>query len=119
MTLLALFATATVRAQENLALLDNHTLTAYAENSYLITSVEDWNALAEYVASGKDCAGKTFKMTANLGTTESPVTATMGRQNKKGDAKSRMRFAGIFDGDGHTLRLINGDQVKSQKVIIK
>ena len=103
LTLLALFATATVRAQENLALLDNHTLTAYAENSYLITSVEDWDALAEYVASGKDCAGKTFKMTADLGTTESPVTSTMGRQNKKNDAKSRMRFAGIFDGDGHTL----------------
>ena len=103
MVLLALFTTIMVQAQENLTLLDNHTLTAYAENSYMITSVEDWNALADYVASGKDCAGMTFKMTADLGTAETPVTKTMGCQTKKDDAKSRKRFAGVFDGDGHTL----------------
>ena len=68
---------------------------------YLIKTLADWNTLAEYVASGKTCAGQTFRMTADIGTAQEPVTTTMGCQLPTN--KTRRRFAGTFDGDGHTL----------------
>lgn len=73
-------------------------------NNYLIRNVDDWNGLADVVAAGKNCSGKTFKMTANIGSAENPVTKTVGRQVGK-NKSDRKRFVGIFDGDGHTLTI--------------
>ena len=87
---------------QNLELLDGYTLTAYAEKSYEISSKADWDALAEYVAAGHKCEGFYFQMTTDIGTVEDPITKPMGRQT--GSAHSdRQRFAGIFDGNNHTL----------------
>ena len=86
-------------AYENLVLLNNYTLTAYAENSYELSSLDDWNALADYVAAGNNCAGKTFKMTADIGTVRKPLGKQVG-PDKKTDRK---RFAGHFDGNHKTL----------------
>ena len=73
-------------------------------NNYLIRNVDDWNGLADVVAAGKNCSGKTFKMTANIGSAENPVTKTVGRQVGK-NKSDRKRFVGIFDGDGPTLTI--------------
>jgi hypothetical protein len=70
--------------------------------NYLIQSVDDWNNLAICVDEGSDFAGKVFKMTADLGTTANPVVRPIGRQMTS-QKSSRMRFAGTFDGNGHTL----------------
>ena len=101
LTLLTLFTT-TLAWADDLMLLNSYTLKEYAEKSYELSSADDWNALADYVASGKTCAGLTFKMTANIGTQEEPITKTMGCQLTN-NGNSRKRFAGTFDGDGHTL----------------
>ena len=104
MTLLAIFTTTMVWGQglQNLTLLNGYTLTAYAENSYEISSVADWNALADYIAASdnNNCLGLTFKMTANIG----PVSKTLGRQTGK-NKSDRKRFCGTFDGNGHTLTI--------------
>lgn len=86
-------------AYDNLVLLNNYTLTAYAENSYELSSLDDWNALADYVAAGNNCAGKTFKMTADIGT----VTKPLGKQVGPDKKTQRNRFAGTFEGNGKTL----------------
>ena len=86
-------------AYDNLVLLNGYTLTAYAENSYELSSLDDWNALADYVAAGNNCAGKTFKMTADIGT----VTKPLGKQVGPDKKTQRNRFAGTFEGNGKTL----------------
>lgn len=88
--------------ETTLELLDGYTLNADGEGRFEITSVADWNALADYVASGKNCKGKSFIMTADLGSASEPVTKTIGRQTgpKK---ETRMRFAGTFDGGDNTI----------------
>ena len=85
-----------------LVLLDSYQLERADDGSYLIESVADWNALAEYIADSHEnsCAGLTFKMTQDIG----PVTRPLGRQTGKGH-ETRMRFAGTFDGAGHTLEI--------------
>ncbi|MBR5051627.1 MAG: hypothetical protein IKW91_00200 [Bacteroidaceae bacterium] len=72
---------------------------------YQIASLDDWNTLAYAIVGNSDqaaFAGKFFKMTANIGTTAEPVTTPLGKQTGSGH-DTRKRFAGIFDGDGHTL----------------
>ena len=97
MLLLAtLFANTAWAEDADLQLLDDYSLAAYAENSYEIASIDDWNALAAYVAAGNDCAGLTFKMTDNIGTADAPVTTMMGKDKSN-------RFAGTFDGNSKTL----------------
>ena len=96
MLLLATLFANTARAYENLQLSETHSLTAYAENSYEIAYIDDWNALAAYVAAGNDCASLTFKMTESIGTAEAPVTTMMGSDKSH-------RFAGTFDGNSKTL----------------
>ena len=90
-------------AIEGLELLNGYKLEAYAVNSYKIRSVDDWNALADYVAAGNTCEGLTFMMKNHIGSTSQPVTRMIGCQAKKGDKTSRKRFAGAFDGNGKTL----------------
>lgn len=102
LTLLALFTT-TMAWADGLELLNGYTLTEQSENTYLITSVDDWNALADYVKEGNDCFGLTFLMTNNIGTEEEPVVKTLGFQTQKDDESSRMRFCGTFDGCNNTL----------------
>lgn len=72
---------------------------------YLIKTLDDWNHLADYVAASVDntCAGMSFKMTEDIGSAQNPVTKTMGCQIGNDKNKHRRRFAGSFDGDGHTL----------------
>ena len=74
-------------------------------NPYLINTAEDWNNLADYVEAGNDCDSLFFMMTDNIGTIDEPITKTMGCQTIKDDSNSRKRFAGIFDGDNHTLTI--------------
>ena len=62
-------------------------------NSYLINSTDDWNALAEYISSGNDCNGLTFKLTTDIETEVALGT----------DAT---RFKGTFDGDNHKITAI-------------
>ena len=70
---------------------------------YQISSVADWNALAADVANNINYTGKFFKMTADIGTEATPITTTIGCQKVAGNAGSRMRFAGTFDGDGKSI----------------
>ena len=73
-----------------------------ANDPYQIITLTDWNNLADYVVEGNNCEGLYFKMTANIGTTAEPVTTPLGKQTGSVH-NTRKRFAGIFDGDGHTL----------------
>ena len=72
---------------------------------YQIASLNDWNTLADAVEQDNEFSGKFFKLTANIGT----ITKTIGYQvegdsgNNQVDMANRKRFAGIFDGDGHTI----------------
>ena len=62
---------------------------------YEISSVDDWNTLAAYVANGNSCAGMTFKLTDDIGA----VTRPIGAHGKK----TTYAFDGEFDGNGKTL----------------
>ena len=62
------------------------------ELPYLITSIEDWNNLAEDVSSGESYSGKYFQLTDNISVT-----------NMVGGGGGSYVFSGIFDGDGHTI----------------
>ena len=66
---------------------------------YQISSVEDWNTFAAAVNGGHDYSGEFVKLTANIGTTENPVTQMVG------DLVDAVyySFKGTFDGDNHTL----------------
>ncbi len=75
------------------------------EGNYLIDDVDDWNTLADYVAAGNDCEGMTFLMTGNVGSADAPVTIPLGRQIGQNKENDRQRFAGTFDGGGHTLAI--------------
>ena len=108
LTLLVLLTTTTMWAQiPGLQLSDTVTLTAYAENSYEISSLVDWNNLADYVAvkanPSHNCAGLTFKLTNNIGGTNDSLRKPLGRQIGKDKKNDRMRFAGTIEGNGKTL----------------
>ena len=70
-----------------------------SENPYQISSVSDWNAFAAAVNAGYDYSGKFVKLTANIGTAETPVTKMVG------DLVDAVyySFKGTFDGDNNTL----------------
>ena len=78
--------------------INGYTFTKNDAGEYLITCLADWNNLANYVEAGYDCAGMTFKMTADVGTTDEPVTRSIGYDKQH-------RFAGTFDGGNHTLTI--------------
>ena len=64
---------------------------------YLITSADDWDDLSNIVNGGfYDYSGKYFKLTADIGTSDNPVTTMIG-------SSSNNAFRGNFDGGGHTL----------------
>lgn len=78
-----------------------------SSDPYQISSVENWNAFATAVNGGYDYNGKYVKLTADIGTTESPVTTMVGVwiTNNSSDNKP---FRGTFDGDNHTLTFSKG-----------
>lgn len=59
---------------------------------YLISSVDDWNTLADNVNDGTTYSGLYFQMTADISTISKMV----------GESESNS-FRGTFDGQGHTL----------------
>ena len=65
-------------------------------NPYLLADAADW---AEFTTESKHAtywaSGVYVKMTADIGTNESPVTTKVGTYSHM--------FKGVFDGDGHTL----------------
>lgn len=67
------------------------------DSPYLITSLEDYNELADAVIAGDSFAGKTIKLTADIGSQENPVTKALGTYTNV--------FGGNLDGDGHTIYL--------------
>ena len=104
-TLLAFLST-TNYAQTTLNLSGSGT----EDSPYQIGTVADWNNLAEYVAEGNKCEGLYFEMTNDISTVTMPIGKQTGSQNA-----SRQRFAGIFDGNNHTLTVdINSEDGSAQ-----
>ncbi len=73
------------------------------DHTILLETVDDWNRLAAAVAESNTFSGYTVRMTGDIGTESAPVTRPVGQQTETNNASSRQRFAGAFDGDGHTL----------------
>ena len=99
---LVMFSAASVWAQDESETIGGYTFVKDGNDNLLIGSLDDWNGLADAVAAGNTCSGKTFKMTANIGSETAPVTKPLGRQTST-NKNDRKRFAGIFDGGDHTL----------------
>ncbi len=64
---------------------------------YLLTSSNEWEALAKQVAEGKNFQGQYFRLSADIDTKGIQV----GSMEKP--------FCGTFDGDNHTLTFTVGD----------
>ena len=75
-------------------------LTRDTDGNYLIETVDDLLGLSDYVNSGNDCAGVTFKLANDLDLSEIRNFACIG----KGYA-----FDGTFDGDNHVIRNLKID----------
>lgn len=102
--------TVTVRAAEAIDGLDYNE----NENYYEISTLTQLNAFIAYangLNSDDACKGMTFKLTADIGSDENPV----------GVITPVYRFAGNFDGDGHTINgiIINsGYEYSSDKISV-
>ena len=48
-------AVVSAESENTIELLNGHVLTADENGKYMITSIEDWNALCDYVAAGNTC----------------------------------------------------------------
>ncbi|MBQ3419024.1 MAG: InlB B-repeat-containing protein [Erysipelotrichaceae bacterium] len=64
-------------------------------NPYLITSLDDYNYIAEKITAGENYQDKYIKLTSDLGNIDNPITKSLGDYDNF--------FAGNFDGDNHTL----------------
>ncbi|MBR2742138.1 MAG: leucine-rich repeat protein [Clostridia bacterium] len=84
------------------ATVGGYTFEVDEDGNYLISSVEDWNNLAEAVAANNNCSGLTFKLTTDIGSESAPIEKAIGRQTSS-SRSDRKRFAGTFDGDNHTI----------------
>ena len=100
--LFAVLFTAGAWAQDETETIGGYTFFKDGSGNLLISSLDDWNGLADAVAAGNTCSGKTFKMTTNIGSETAPVTKPLGRQTST-NKNDRKRFAGIFDGGNNTL----------------
>ena len=78
------------------------------EDNYLVESKDEWDLFCLRVNNGLSTySGATVKLTANIGTTQDPVT-TMAGEYYYDDVNSvwvENRFKGTFDGAGHTLTI--------------
>ena len=77
-----------------------------ADDPYLIPSTEVWNRLATKVNGGTNYAGKYFRQTEDIGTTQEPVTHMVGIYSST-QSENRL-FSGTYDGKGHTLTFSYG-----------
>jgi uncharacterized repeat protein (TIGR02543 family) len=74
------------------------------ENNYLVENANDWDLFCLRVNNGLSTySGATVKLTANIGTTQDPVTTMAGVFLYDGDNWVYRRFEGTFDGQGNTL----------------
>ena len=92
------FGTLTAHAEESTFRFSNDAdayVFTVSGNEVLITSEADWNALSAAVKEGYRCDGLNFRMTNDIS-----VSKMIGEQTGVHTVK---RFAGSFDGDGHTL----------------
>ena len=71
------------------------------EDPYLISSESHWETLCDNVNAGITYSGKHFKMTADIGSSQNPVTTMVG--GPRPNSSDYYTFNGTFDGDGHTL----------------
>ena len=71
----------------------------------LITSEADWNALSAAVKEGYTCKNLSFRLTNDIS-----VSQMVGEQI---NSRTVRRFAGSFDGDGHTLTVDLDASVKA------
>ena len=101
--LFAVLFTSGAWAQDETETIGGYTFFKDGSGNLLISSLDDWNGLADAVAAGNTCSGKTFKMTTDIGSEAAPVTKTVGRQTGTNKNNDRKRFAGTFDGGNHTL----------------
>ena len=79
-------------------------LTQYGTGSsayYAIASEENLRTLADYVNSGNDCEGVSFKVTANIKTSSNKGFIPIGKMGKP--------FNGSFSGKGSTISIYNFD----------
>ena len=74
------------------------TLTTDENGFVLVGDMTDWNSLACLMESSRDIAGLKVKLTADIGTTQAPITKMIS------DVET-YAFNGIFDGNGHTLTI--------------
>ena len=72
-----------------------------AEDPYLITSTYDWNKLSYLVGNGQSFSDTHFRLTADIGTAQAPITRMVGVYSETESEKRP--FSGTFDGNGHTL----------------
>ena len=77
-----------------------------AENPYLINHKGDWIEFTKQVASGTTYDGKYVKLTADIGSAESPVSQTVGTVSGSSQVNA---FSGTFLGDGHTIIITTTD----------
>ena len=70
-------------------------------NPYLISDLADWNTFAAWLNDGStagDYVGKYYKLVADIGTTEAPVTLMASEYYNN-------PFCGNFNGNGHTITI--------------
>ena len=68
-----------------------------AEDPYVISSSQGWEALSKFVAEGNATEGKYFKLNANVNADANVTSDYM-------VGTSEHPFSGIFDGNGHTVK---------------
>ena len=74
------------------------------KNNYLVENANDWDLFCLRVNNGLSTySGATVKLTANIGTTQDPVTTMAGVFLYDVDNWVYRRFEGTFDGQGNTL----------------
>ena len=79
------------------------TLPSAGNNTYSISNAADWAKFVSDVNGGYSYSGKTVKLTADIGTNESPITTMVGVWNET--ESNRKPFSGTFTGEGHVLTI--------------
>ena len=77
-----------------------------AVSPYLINHKGDWIEFTKQVASGTTYDGQYVKLTADIGSAESPVSQTVGTVSGSTQVNP---FSGTFLGDGHTIIITTTD----------
>ena len=88
----------------NLAFTDGTHGDGSEESPYQISTIDDLMGLSELVASGADCDGVYFELTANINLQSVPWNPIGFYQNANEiDGDVAHPFTGHFDGNGHTI----------------